>query len=352
LGSASGGAPGPSELWSQPCVPLRAAGVDSQRESSSRAESAERFSVLSLKHRRMATLRAGGPLASGPHDVGGVPRAELGPDPEAYFVANTARRFQQWEREVVAMIRLIRDQIWSDGEPVLYSWDPIRRAIEGLPKPVYDATAYFEKWALGFAMVLIDRGVMNSAELGEKLGMGESAADGSVADTSFAPGDAVVVRSEDLATAWQKPHLRTPGYIFGKAGVVERICGSFENPELLAIGLRGKSEQLYRVRFRQSDVWAEYVGHPEDSIDVEAYAPWLERTTVASNFSCGPPLRNYLAYSHSHPDGSEAAGHSAEHAARAEIEQQVKPTFLSLKLTFLSLKLNEQTPSILNTLWP
>ena len=90
----------------------------------------------------MATLGGGGPLSSGPHDVGGVLAEELGPDPEALFVANTKRSFQQWEREVVALVRLIRDQAWTDGKPVLYSWDPIRRAIEGLPKPVYDATAY------------------------------------------------------------------------------------------------------------------------------------------------------------------------------------------------------------------
>ena len=98
---------------------------------------------------------------------------------------------------------------------------------------------------------------MSAAEIGEKLGMAEgSGGGGSAAAAAFSPGDAVVVRTEDLATAWQKPHLRTPGYIFGKAGTVERLCGAFENPELLAIGLgSGSSEALYRVRFRQSDVW-------------------------------------------------------------------------------------------------
>ena len=32
------------------------------------------------------------------------------------------------------------------------------------------------------------------------------------------------VRAEDAAVRWRKPHLRTPGYIFGLVGTVERDC--------------------------------------------------------------------------------------------------------------------------------
>ena len=167
---------------------------------------------------------------------------------------------------------------------------------------VDDSTAYFEKWALGFTLVLMQRGVLTHADLGEKLGIahgGEGEMDGTT--PRFKPGDAVIVRQEDLATAWTKPHLRTPGYIFGKAGTVERVCGSFDNPELLTIGLAGPSQPLYRIRFRQSDVWKEYGGHPNDTVDVEVYQPWLEGTTVGANFTCEPALTSYLA--HTHEDG-------------------------------------------------
>jgi hypothetical protein len=40
--------------------------------------------------------------------------------------------------------------------------------------------------------------------------------------------------------------VRTPGYILGVAGVVERGCGAFENPELRAFGLQGPQQALYR----------------------------------------------------------------------------------------------------------
>ena len=72
-------------------------------------------------------------------------------------------------------------------------------------------------------------------------------------------------------------HRRTPYYIRGKRGVVERVCGAFPNPEELAYGFDGKPERvLYRVKFRQKDVWADYAGPERDWIEMEIYEHWLE----------------------------------------------------------------------------
>ena len=88
----------------------------------------------------------------------------------------------------------------------------------------------------------------------------------------FKPGDAVTVRQ-----AYPPGHIRTPYYIRGKAGTVERICGEFRNPEELAYGRSGEPKQvLYRVRFAQKDVWPGYPGPVNDTIDVELYEHWLE----------------------------------------------------------------------------
>jgi nitrile hydratase len=71
--------------------------------------------------------------------------------------------------------------------------------------------------------------------------------------------------------------VRTPFYIRGKAGVIERILGAFPNPEELAYGRSGEPKQtLYRVRFRQPDVWPDYAGAPGDTVDIEIYQHWLE----------------------------------------------------------------------------
>ena len=42
----------------------------------------------------------------------------------------------------------------------------------------------------------------------------------------FQSGDRVGVR-----TAYPLGHVRTPFYVRGKSGVVERLCGIFDNPE-------------------------------------------------------------------------------------------------------------------------
>ena len=88
----------------------------------------------------------------------------------------------------------------------------------------------------------------------------------------FAPGARVQVRF-----AHPPGHCRTPYYVRGKAGVVERICGSFANPEELACGRDGLPVRpLYRVRFEQDELWRGYAGAAGDSVDVEIYEHWLE----------------------------------------------------------------------------
>ena len=72
-------------------------------------------------------------------------------------------------------------------------------------------------------------------------------------------------------------HLRTPFYVRGCAGEVERFCGAFPNPEELSQGRDGLPPvPLYRVRFRQRDVWPDYHGADVDVLEVEIYEHWLE----------------------------------------------------------------------------
>jgi nitrile hydratase len=88
----------------------------------------------------------------------------------------------------------------------------------------------------------------------------------------FAPGDRVRVRA-----AWPPGHVRTPWYIRGHTGTIERLCGTYGNPEQLAYGLSGAPRQpLYRVRFAQDAVWADYRGLATDTLDIEIYQHWLE----------------------------------------------------------------------------
>ena len=90
---------------------------------------------------------------------------------------------------------------------------------------------------------------------------------------SFSPGDRVrVLKAAPLG------HVRTPWYIRGHVGEVERLCGAFPNPEELAYARSGEPRQpLYRVRFMQKDIWQEYSGREDDVIEIEIFQHWLEK---------------------------------------------------------------------------
>jgi nitrile hydratase len=88
----------------------------------------------------------------------------------------------------------------------------------------------------------------------------------------FRPGDRVRVRAAD-----PPGHVRTPYYCRGQAGVVERLCGAFPNPEELAYNRPGLPAQpLYRVRFRASELWPKYGEDSADVVEIEIYQHWLE----------------------------------------------------------------------------
>ena len=88
----------------------------------------------------------------------------------------------------------------------------------------------------------------------------------------FNPGDPINVRSTYIDT-----HHRTPDYIKGKSGRVQALCGTFPNPESLAYGLDGRSnEALYRVEFEMTELWGErYTGPDGDSLLIDVYEQWL-----------------------------------------------------------------------------
>ena len=79
---------------------------------------------------------------------------------------------------------------------------------------------------------------------------------------TFAVGDRV--RVADRAHAG---HHRTPGYVKGRRGRIERIHGSFTNPETRAYGSDGLPEVvLYQVAFELEPARAY----------VDVYEHWLE----------------------------------------------------------------------------
>jgi hypothetical protein len=89
----------------------------------------------------------------------------------------------------------------------------------------------------------------------------------------YRPGDRVKVAARP-----HEGHHRTPGYVKGKSGRVERFQGSFTNPETRAYGEDGLPERgLYLVGFAQHDVWPDSRSPPHDRIFVDIFEHWLEQ---------------------------------------------------------------------------
>lgn len=71
-------------------------------------------------------------------------------------------------------------------------------------------------------------------------------------------------------------HHRTPAYVKGKTGRVERVHSSFTNPETRAYGADGLPEQpLYLVGFDQDELWPGYPG-VKDRLYLDLFEHWLE----------------------------------------------------------------------------
>lgn len=89
---------------------------------------------------------------------------------------------------------------------------------------------------------------------------------------SYRPGQRVRVAARP-----HTGHHRTPAYLKGKVGTVERAHATYRNPETRAYGGDGLPEQrLYLVEFAQRDLWPGYGGGGGDRLLADVFEHWLE----------------------------------------------------------------------------
>ncbi len=92
---------------------------------------------------------------------------------------------------------------------------------------------------------------------------------------TLAPGTPVRIRQMS-----PPGHIRTPHYLRGKTGQIERVLGPFNNPEQLAYDLTPSQRVLYRVRFEMAELW-DNAEAPADTLDAEIYEHWIEPCDAA-----------------------------------------------------------------------
>jgi nitrile hydratase subunit beta len=139
----------------------------------------------------------------------------------------------------------------------IFNMDEYRHGIERMEPHHYLTATYYERSLTSLATLLVEKGVVTHAELEERAGgrfpLARPGAPGRTnvaARERFKPGDRVRVRDDFVPG-----HVRMPGYIRGKTGVVVGESPAYPFPDAHAHSIAAEDEPTYDVRFRAEDLW-------------------------------------------------------------------------------------------------
>ena len=158
----------------------------------------------------------------------------------------------------------------------IFNMDEYRHAIERMDPRHYITASYYERSLTGLATLLVEKGVVPREELERRargtFPLASRSAGGrtnAAARERFQPGECVRVKADSVPG-----HIRLPGYIRGKAGVVVGVSPAYPFPDAHAHGVHADDEPTYDVRFRAEDLWpnAEHA-----LVHVGVFESYLER---------------------------------------------------------------------------
>ena len=159
----------------------------------------------------------------------------------------------------------------------IFNMDEYRHGIERMEPRHYLAASYYERSLTSLATLLVEKGVLTREELEQRAqGLFPLAAPSAPGRTnaaareSFKTGDRVRVRTD-----YVPGHIRMPGYIRGKSGVVVSKSPEYPYPDAHAHGLKAEDEPTYDVRFRSEDLWP-HSAEPA-LVHVGVFESYLER---------------------------------------------------------------------------
>jgi nitrile hydratase len=160
----------------------------------------------------------------------------------------------------------------------IFNMDEYRHAIERMEPRHYLTASYYERSLTSLATLLVEKGVVTHEELEARArGRFPLAAPSAPGRTNVAArehlqaGDRVRVRADHVPG-----HVRMPGYIRGKTGVVVSESPAYPFPDAHAHGVEAQDEPTYDVRFTSEELWP---GSAEPaSIYAAVFQSYLERT--------------------------------------------------------------------------
>jgi nitrile hydratase len=201
----------------------------------------------------------------GMHDLGG--RQGFGP---VRYTVNARAFHAPWEVRVNSLyafaVRL-----------GIFNMDEYRHAIERMEPRHYLTASYYERSLTSLATLLVEKGVVTREELEARArGRFPLAAPSAPGRTNvaarehFQPGERVRVRADHVPG-----HVRMPGYIRGKTGVVVSESPAYPFPDAHAHGVEAQDEPTYDVQFNSEELWPGSADRA--SIYVAVFQSYLER---------------------------------------------------------------------------
>ena len=139
----------------------------------------------------------------------------------------------------------------------IFNMDEYRHAIERMEPRHYLTASYYERSLTSLATLCVEKGVVTREELEQRAGgafpLSSPSAPGRTNVASrqtFKAGDKVRVRSDHVPG-----HVRMPGYIRGKTGVVVGESPVYPFPDAHAHSMESVDEPTYDVRFKAEELW-------------------------------------------------------------------------------------------------
>jgi nitrile hydratase len=203
----------------------------------------------------------------GIHDLGGLAGfgpVEIEPDEPVFH--------DDWERGVFRISA-------AAGRALQYSGGAFRHSIERMDPGHYLNSSYYEHWLTGIATLMVEAGLTASDELDRRAGghfplsrpdRGTPVTATASGEPRFEIGDRVRVRE------WHPlGHTRAPRYVQGKRGVIARLDGAHNVPDIEAHGGGAVAEPAYSVRFTMRELWGEGA-EADDVVHVDLWERYLE----------------------------------------------------------------------------
>lgn len=223
----------------------------------------------------------------GIHDLGGKHGHGKVQRP-AVSVGHAPAFHARWEASVFAMVGLGRATgAWTNS-------DRFRHAIERIDPVNYLADTYYGRWLGGIETLLVEAGLLDSAEVAAKaISLGASPGERVAArpvpdpDPVLAPADAATARRQSTAEPRFAPgdhirtvatvvsgHTRLPAYARDKPGHVLSSHGHWVFPDTNAHGLGESPCELYTVAFDSQVLWGDSA-EPGVVIHIDLFEPYL-----------------------------------------------------------------------------